>query len=157
GPPPPCTTELWLLVWLDRVVAQVSAHAPSGGRRAAWSRLAALHPGWPPSTSADPLEGDGVVDDTAVQVVRLVAATHALARAWPWSRLRADPAGVDLPGVAALTPLAGWMDDGMWARWVLASLPGLADLLDAVHALLPPRLAEPVTAVVGAALADERR
>jgi hypothetical protein len=43
------------------------------------------------------------------------------------------------------------MDDGMWARWLLSRLPGRADLLAAVRALLPVRLAEGVEVVAQAA------
>jgi hypothetical protein len=43
------------------------------------------------------------------------------------------------------------MDDGMWARWLLAQLPNRDDLLAAIHALLPARLAEGVDLVARAA------
>jgi hypothetical protein len=41
------------------------------------------------------------------------------------------------------------MDDGMWARWLLAGLPARADLLAAVHDLLPGPAADAVSRVVG--------
>jgi hypothetical protein len=48
-----------------------------------------------------------------------------------------------------LTPrLAEWMDDGMWARWVLSGFPQPDDLRAAVHSLLAEPLAAAVDQVV---------
>lgn len=57
----------------------------------------------------------------------------------------------DVPGPPPPVQLARWMDDGMWARWLLARLPSTDDLLAAIHALLPPVLADAVDLVAGAA------
>jgi hypothetical protein len=136
APPPTSTLELWTLAWLDRIV-DVAARAHAPARLRTWAQVADLHA----ATGArhDPLA--------------LAAAAAALAEAWPWSRLRAEPSVVDGPGPVPAADLAGWMDDGMWARWLLARLPGEDDLLAAVRALLPADVAAGVEAVVEAARA----
>jgi hypothetical protein len=134
APPPTTTLGLWTLAWLDRVVATASAREP--GRPAlTWAAVADLHP-----ASAGPTDPPG-----------LALAAAGLAEAWPWARLRADAAVGDLPGPAPAVDVAAWMDDGMWARWLLERLPALDALLDAVHCLLPPAVAEAVQLVVDAA------
>ena len=87
----------------------------------------------------------------------LVAGARALAAAWSWSRLRDEPDAFDLPGGLRTSSLAGWMDDGMWARWLLGSLPATDDLLDAATALLPAVLADPLTTVVRTTQGDGGR
>jgi hypothetical protein len=133
-PAPATTAGLWALCWLDRIVA-TAARAPAGRGLRDWEAVAALHPAARPRPAAnDP--------------VSLAGAATALARAWPWARLRAEPAVLDLPGPPPSPDLGAWMDDGMWARWVLSSMPAGDDLLRAVHDLLPPSLAGPVESVV---------
>jgi hypothetical protein len=44
------------------------------------------------------------------------------------------------------------MDDGMWARWLLAAFPALDDLVDAACSLLAPNLARAATQVVQASV-----
>ena len=79
-------------------------------------------------------------------------ATQSLADAWPWSRLRADPAVVDVPGPLPDARVVAWMDDGMWARWLLAAFPALGDLVDAACSLLAPNLARAARQVVQASI-----
>ncbi|HET6949100.1 MAG TPA: hypothetical protein VFI47_01920 [Acidimicrobiales bacterium] len=136
APAPPTTAELWALCWLDRLVA-TAALEPGRRRLDGWDAVAALHPAARPLPAAN---------DPAA----LAGAAAALARAWPWHRLRYEPAVLDLPGSPPDPGLGRWMDDGMWARWVFSSLPAGDDLLRAVHDLLPPAVAEAVTAVVSA-------
>lgn len=140
GPPPASTLELWTAAWLDRVVA-LASRSDGRSRLRTWSAVATLHaavgaPGHRPEAAVDP--------------VALAAAARALAEAWPWARLRRDPSVADVPGPPPARQLAAWMDDGMWARWLLARLPAVDDLLAAVRALLPPVLADGVELVVAA-------
>jgi hypothetical protein len=83
--------------------------------------------------------------------VALALDAAALAEAWPWGRLRAEPALADLPGSPPSPALAQWMDDGMWARWLIRELPPAADLLEATRALLSPVVADAIDLVVAAA------
>jgi hypothetical protein len=140
APPPSSTLGLWTLAWLDRLV-EAAGHASTAPMRE-WSQVAGLH-----AAAAPALGRRGAAFDPGA----LAAAATALAEAWPWPRLRAEPAVVDLPGPPLTSTVAAWMDDGMFARWLLADLPNDADLLAAVHALLPPTLAEGVEVVVRAA------
>lgn len=149
-PPPTSTLGLWTLTWLDRVV-EVAGGADAGHRLRTWPQVAAMHPAARPLRRPSALSA--VAADRASDPAGLAVAAAGLADAWPWSRLRADPAVVDLPGPPVTPEIAGWMDDGMFARWLLADLPGEADLLAAVHALLPASLADDVELVVREAAA----
>jgi hypothetical protein len=144
APPPPSTLVLWTLTWLDRLV-DAASRADASTRLTTWADVADLH------AAAGPTVGrPGCAPDP----VSLAASAAALAEAWPWSRLRAEPAVADVPGPPLPPELAAWMDDGMLARWLLSRVPGEADLMAAVHALLAPVLADGVEAVVRAAADD---
>ena len=140
APPPPSTLELWTLTWLDRVV-ELAGQGAVGASTSSWGSIARLH------AAAGPPDDDPLA---SLDPAGLATAAAAFARAWPWARLRADPSVLDVPGSPPIARLAGWMDDGMWARWLLGLLPAPDDLMAAVHALLPPALAEGVETVVRA-------
>lgn len=142
GPPPGSTRELWSLLWLDRVVDAAAGGRP-GDRPATWPTLAQLHP-------AASLSLPGDLSGAALRPAALAGAAARLTAAWPWSRLRAEPSALPLPASAPSPGLAAWMDDGMWARWLLSHLPAADDMLSAVRGLLPPALAETVAGVVRA-------
>ena len=119
------------------------ARSRPGARPTTWPALARLHP------AAGP-HGDPT--GAALPPVELAAAAGMLAAAWPWHRLRGDPGAVPVPGARPVSGLAAWMDDGMWARWLLSHLPAVDDLLSAVGALLPPSLGRTVAGVVATTL-----
>jgi hypothetical protein len=135
APPPGSSVVLWTLTWLERVVAEAHARVP-GQAAPSWAAVARLHP-----ANSGPSDPVGLALDAA-----------ALAEAWPWSRLRVEPALADLPGSPPSPAVAHWMDDGMWARWLIRDLPPAADMLDAVRALLTPVLADAIHLVVAAAV-----
>jgi hypothetical protein len=143
APPAATTAELWTLYWLDRVV-EAAVDAGARSRRLRWPQVAALHPAAAVAAAsrADP----PAVPDPPM----LAAATAALARQWTWSRLRADPAALDLPWLDLSPGLAAWMDDGMWARWLHSGVPALPDLMATVTELLGTQVAEAVARVVEA-------
>jgi hypothetical protein len=160
APPPATTVGLWTRCWLDRVVdAALSAGRGTGGAEGAdgaggggpglrtWRDVTRLHP-----AASVVIRWSGL--DLSPDPDALAYAARALADAWPWARLRADPAVLDVPGPLPEPGEAAWMDAGMWARWVLAAFPGLDDLLDAACSLLPPNLAEAVHQVVEASADD---
>lgn len=130
APPPWSSLMLWTQAWLDRIVEADGARPP-GLPSLSWAAVARLHP-----ASTGP--GDPVA---------LALDAAALAEAWPWARLRAESGVADLAGARPSPALAQWMDDGMWARWLLAGLPGGTDLLAAVQDLLTAPMAEAVTRV----------
>jgi len=150
APPPPSSAPLWVAWWLDRIVER------SLGRRApaTWAEVAGLHPACPFS-----LPGRGP------RPVTLARAAAELADRWPWHRLRTDAAVADLrarpaPGerVGPAIPgrpgpvVAEWMDDGMFARWLLGAVPSLHDLFDTVRSTVPVALHDQVDEVVEATL-----
>jgi hypothetical protein len=137
APPPGSTALLWTLSWLDRVVAEASARPP--GDRRSWAEVAR----WHPAVAGGLAAGPGTPSPAAV-----AGAARALAEAWPWPQLRSSPAVVDVPGGPPDLSLSRWMDDGMWARWVLGAFPALDDLVAATRALLTPVVADGVDLVV---------
>jgi hypothetical protein len=158
--PPPTPVELWTRCWLDRVVDAVAGAARSEGGGVpgarSWREVTRLHPA---SSMASALRS-GV--DLSPDPHALADATRALAEAWPWTRLRAEPTVLDLPGPLPEPGVAAWMDGGMWARWLLAAFPSLDDLVDAARSLLPSNVARAVEQVVHASVgtaepAPERR
>ena len=143
APPPPSTVGLWTRCWLDRVVELASDRVP--GLTPSWADVARLHPAGGAGPGAD-----GAVPGP----VALATAAASLAEAWPWAQLRAAPGVVDVPGGAPDAAVSTWMDDGMWARWVLGAFPALGDLVAATRALLAPLVADAVELVVTAGLGD---
>ncbi|MGH9113956.1 MAG: hypothetical protein ACRDZN_16900, partial [Acidimicrobiales bacterium] len=142
--PPSTTALLWNLSWLDRLVDAAGRAGPTHQRQS-WVEVARLHPG-----AASPPTALDV--DIGPPPRALAAATVALAEAWPWSRLRADPSVVDVPGTVPEPHVVGWMDDGMWARWLLSTFPAVDDLIAAVRSLLPDRVAGAVVDAVDGSL-----
>lgn len=132
APPPPSTAELWSLLWLDALVADL---ASSERRRATvrWSDVAAMHP----AATPDGATWDGQQGPTPDEVS---AAAQELTRSldWPELRRRAAHHEWDAPGVEP--PMAAWLDDGAFARWVSTSFPELDDLAAAAESLLPARV-----------------
>lgn len=163
-PPPGATVGLWARCWLDRIVDTAGgvarARRLAAGRQpdstghpssdwGSWSDVVRLHPAWSaPSGPASSLQVEPAPESVA-------ATTRALAHAWPWPRVQAEPAVLRLPGPLPPRDVTDWMDDGMWARWVLSSFPALDDLLDAVSGLLAPAVGHSVVQTVHAALGTD--
>jgi hypothetical protein len=148
APPPPTTVGLWTRCWLDRMVAALAESGGAGGGPGprTWRDLTRLHP----ASSVATLRWSGL--GLGPDADALADATRALADAWPWARLRADPTAVDVPGPLPDARVVAWMDDGMWARWLLAAFPALDDLVDAACSLLAPNLARAARQVVLASI-----
>ena len=131
-PTEPASTGVgaWLdVVWLDALVAAVSA-APA--RPWSWPDLAALHPLQPDGPAPSPRA-------LAADARRAVAETS-------WSRLRASVAAGDAagpgpaaPGAVITSEMAGWLDDGAFARYLIGRYPSVEALLGVLGQLLPTR------------------
>jgi hypothetical protein len=146
--PPGSTAELWLRVWIDRIVESICFDNRGRGQPRTFAELTALHPAALGTTrvpAAEALLATSHPPDVA-------EATELVAEEWPWSRLRRDPAVVETEGPPLRRDLALWMDDGMFARWLLADVPPLGLLLDTVAQLLPPPLFDDVGATLAAAI-----
>lgn len=138
APPPLSTVELWLRVWLDRLIDAVAVLGSDAYRH--WDSVVSIHPVATASAHC-PVGGP----------VALADATCCLAEAWPWDRLRHEPDIVEVPQPPLSPEVTEWMDDGMYARWTLASLPSLDELAGAVVNILPAGVAGQVTQTVTAA------
>lgn len=134
--PPPTTTELWLRVWLDRIVEQV-AFDDDVGHYWTFDDVAALHPAWLGLVAIRPPDR---FDPDAV-----AGASHLLAEEWPWSRLRAARDLVETQRPPLTPDEAEWMDDGMFARWLLAESPSVELVLGTAAQLLAQPVVEEIT------------
>jgi hypothetical protein len=127
-PPPPHPPVVWWAVdWLDALLDHACRDP---GRRWTWGHVSALHP------LAGPLPPDSPSS--------LIAEVAGRGEGLDWSGLRLAAADAALDAAGPPCPIgpdiAAWMDDGMFARWLLGSRPEpvevVADLVD----LLPRRL-----------------
>ena len=143
-PTPQCTSPaVWFPdgVFLHRVSAMLARRGgPCDRRRLSWDRLSMLYP----------------LNDTGAPVEPWL--TRRLRQRFQasntWSSLRAAAAGLPagapaiLPGLTA--PVAGWLDDGAFARWVLSRVPDAPSALE----WLCRSLSEPVADHLALALGD---
>jgi hypothetical protein len=119
-PPPDDPTELFALVWIDRLLRTAVAGGLQG---ASWTTVAGLHPAL-----------DFVHQDTE-RAVHAWATEHVarsgelLVKAYPWARLHRH--AMQGKGFLCRYPrdIAAWMDLGMFARTILGQLPPLEDAL----------------------------
>lgn len=118
-PPPPSTTALWSVAWLDQIVAGWGDPERRRALTTSWAAVVALHPAVILDRSRFPL-------DHPDQVATLA---RAHAAAWPWSRLRAQPGALSLPDGTLPPSITSWMDDGFFARWAFGAFPPAAVLL----------------------------
>ena len=120
-PPPVGTAELFAAVWLAELAA--------GGRPRSWPEAALRHPALQLLAGRFPRP----------QPEELIGCGRSLHRTMTWERLRQRAADgrMDLD-VGIDAPTAAWMDDGMFARWVLGSVPPLPRLLADAAAVLSP-------------------
>jgi hypothetical protein len=130
--PPPTTTEvLWSTIWVDRILERWSQPDRRRDLRS-FAQLAILHPALQPPA---PLDLHARSDPSA-----LARVARARASAISWSDLRAADEPLPLPGGPLAPPIARWMDDGFFARWVLGAYPPLATTALEVRDLLGPTL-----------------
>lgn len=122
-PPPVGSGELFAAMWLTSIAG--------AGRRLTWTEAVMLHP------AMQVLRAGG----HRPQVGEVVSCGRSLARAMPWGELRLRAAaGVRDGGIGVSADLAAWMDDGMFARWVLGGLPPFTPLLRRCATVLAPEV-----------------
>lgn len=131
SPPERGTTELYAAMWIHLVMNHAALHRLLD---APWATVAALHPVLDITAQV----GDDQLRDWAVE--HLAEAGELLAQSHPWARVRATcQEGIGPVGGRA-AELAGWLDDGAFARLVLANLGPLEDLLADLHHLVRPEV-----------------
>lgn len=143
-PAPPTTAALWTLAWVDRIV-EAWGEPARRARLRTFAHVAMLHPAVSSATDADLLRLD--------EPARLVAVGRGHTAAWPWARLRAEPAALPLPDGDLPVDVTQWMDDGFYARWAFGSFPPIPELVHDLADLLPAELRAPVLHVIEATLA----
>jgi hypothetical protein len=128
APPPASTLGWWTAQWLDALLRAAAAGEGVG----TWAEVAGLHPVIALTRHAG--AGPAV---TAWALDHLDRAAVLLARRWTWPALRswAAAGGLELDGIERRA--AGWMDDGLFARTLLAQAAGPPHALEELTALLP--------------------
>lgn len=126
--PPPAASTAGLLaaLWLG---ALADHH---GAPRLGWAAALRLHPA---AGALDAAAGDstGSLPEAALE-----EAIVAAPRVWTWDRLRVATAELGTLDLLCPAGLAGWMDEGMFARWVTGSTATVAALAAAAEAATAP-------------------
>jgi hypothetical protein len=136
-PPPGDPVNLQSSAWLASIL-EATADVT---RKLTWSEVTRLHP------LARVIEGD-LHPDCAHLFPGLI---RVAAAAWTWGDFRAQACQEDCLEDVISPELAGWMDDGMFARWILAWLPSVDELLAAARPYLVPSAARRLAHAVHAA------
>jgi hypothetical protein len=121
-PPGHDSRQLLAVQWLDALAAAAMAGVPGS---LTWAQAVMTNPHARRIAAVDAGLAAELADN-------LPAFGNAFRRAFPWAELRArHQAGVDV-GLDLEPEHAAWMDDGMFARWVLGGHPPIDELLDIV-------------------------
>lgn len=146
APAPRTTAALWIAVWLDRLVDRWAQADRRGDLLSSWGQVAAIHPAVQAPSPADLR----LVADPA----SLVSTARSHAAATTWHDLRQAPHPLPLPDGPLPGDIAGWMDDGFFARWTIGSFPPLhatvTELRDRFGAPLGSQLVSSVVAILEA-------
>lgn len=138
APPPAIDVGLLAQVWLTR-----AAFVAADTIGLDWPSVVRLVPGRPP---------------TGLTPVALAAVLHAATHEWRWNDVRRQVARgeVDLAARGVSPTEATWMDDGMFARWVLGELLPVPLALDIIDAMATPATADLLRATLSLAGATPR-
>lgn len=132
-PPEEPVAELWSILWFDALLrAVLVADAPL-----TWETAAQLHPLCPLGQVPRP------------EAAGAAFAEHEVAQCtWEVVRGLVARGRAQLPGISARE--AAWLDQGSFSRWVLAELPSLGQLAEALADLVPASLGRHLATVVTA-------
>ncbi len=126
-PPPVGPALLQVIVWLAAILEETGRARPP----LTWSEIARLHP-VARVLSAD-LGGPG--SELMTGLMRMAGS------AWSWDDLRLQAQRDEFLEGIIEPELAGWMDAGMFARWVLSDLPSADEMFRVVRPYLTPSAA----------------
>jgi hypothetical protein len=139
SPPPPTTATFHLSAWLCGIASAGTSIEPHTRTRLGWDDAVALHPLF---------DGPGAESGDAEDFIDAVQSSGN------WESLRKQVTSAPEGNEDYCLPpphLADWMDEGMFARWVLGKMPTPESLLGAVRPVLQSaayrRLAHLVRAV----------
>jgi hypothetical protein len=138
--PPAGPGHLLSVFWLGAIIDEDRRV----GRRLTWREISQLHP---VATIMSP--GTGMCDapQDFSDYIRAAAST------WSWETLRRR-AVTDSWAAELVSPeLAAWMDEGMFARWILGALPAPDELVARIRPRLAPATARRLAHAVRAAQA----
>jgi hypothetical protein len=127
-PPPESPTRLQAIAWLVAIYDRTTKAAAG---RLTWTEVSRLHP------VAQVLRADlsGSGEGLLPGLLRVAGS------AWSWEEFRRRAQGESGLDHIVAPGLAAWMDEGMFARWILSELPGTDELLAAVRPRLVPSAA----------------
>jgi hypothetical protein len=138
--PPPPKGSGWVqsVLWLAAILEE-------GGRtdrRLGWREILELHPVASGVLESPDIE---VTEDNLLGLVRLASSI------WTWERLRRDTIVNHWASQVVSAEVAAWMDEGMFARWILAALPDADELMTQVRHCVAPSTARRIAHAVRAA------
>ena len=118
-PPPAGPGRVHATLWLASILAAIRGGIPY----LTWGEVVKHHP------AAEILDATGErADPDALPTMMAV-----MAAAGTWEELRRRTCAEGAMSMLVSPDLAAWMDDGMFARWVLGELPGPDELMAAVR------------------------
>jgi hypothetical protein len=140
-PPPPVSAgHLLSVFWLGAVLDEVHR----SDRRLTWKEVARLHP------AAQVMSGCGWAGGDGLDVSGIIGVSSS---AWSWEALRVQAETGSWAKELVSADLAAWMDEGMFARWVLSALPAPDELVTRIRPRLAPSTARRLAHAVKAARA----
>ena len=115
---PTSPTDVLDVYWLDGIISSALRSGPE--KPHSWASVSVLHP----------------LTDQMIEPWRLRNRRLRLPLGWDAFRHRASNTSSPWPGMDP--SIAGWLDDGSFARWCLADLPDKEAILDDLRDLLEP-------------------
>jgi hypothetical protein len=138
--PPVGAGHLLSVFWLGAIIDEVGRV----DRQLTWREVARLHP----AAQMTPRSGwAGAEPGDVSDLVRVAASV------WSWEVLRQQAETGSWAKDLVSPELAGWMDEGMFARWILGALPAPDELVARVRPRLAPSTARRLAHAVRAARA----
>jgi hypothetical protein len=141
-PPPVGPARIQVVAWL----AAVLEYAEGARRPVSWSEVTRLHP----VARVLGVELGGSCSELVPGLIRMAGS------AWSWEEFRLQAQREPYLEDIVDPDLAGWMDEGMFARWVLSDLPSADELLATLRPQLAPSAARRLAHAVHAASATQQ-
>lgn len=139
-PPPVGAGHLLSVLWLGAIIDEVHR----AERRLTWREVTRLHP------AAQVMGGCGRAGGHGLDLSDLIRVSSS---AWSWEALRVQAEAGRWAGELVPADLAAWMDEGMFARWVLNALPAPDELVARIRPRLAPSTARRLAHAIKAAQA----